>query len=275
MEGTYGFIRNELAGGNENGVLVNESSNRLTSLPDFPLLYPDAGSVDSALLRESGAERRESAVVGRHARSTCRRSFALGQPHRRGAAEPALSRLAEHQPDAGRRDQLDEDRRPAHDQGRLLQQPQLQGAERRRRRWSAFQGDVDFGNDTNNPLDTQFGYANAATGIFRQYQQAEKFIEGSMIYNNTEFYIQDNWKVNNRLTMDYGIRFTRQQPQYDQFQQMSNFFPDQWSAGTRRCSTSPAAATAPPSARATSATRWIRAPARSCTARRRGEHADR
>ena len=67
-------------------------------------------------------------------------------------------------------------------------------------------------------------------GVFTQYLQASKLIEGSMIYNNTEFYVQDNWKVNSRLTLDYGMRFTRQQPQYDQFQQMSNFFPDQWSA---------------------------------------------
>ena len=39
LEGTYGFIRNELAGGNENGILVNDSSNRLTSMPGFPLIY--------------------------------------------------------------------------------------------------------------------------------------------------------------------------------------------------------------------------------------------
>ena len=57
------------------------------------------------------------------------------------------------------------------------------------------------------------------------------------------------------------MRFTRQQPQHDQFQQMSNFFPEQWSRRRRRCSTSRAAATARSSARATPATRWTRAPA--------------
>ena len=54
-------------------------------------------------------------------------------------------------------------------------------------------------------------------GVFTQYQQASRFVEGSMIYNNIEFYIQDNWKVNNRLTLDYGMRFTHQQPQHDQY----------------------------------------------------------
>jgi hypothetical protein len=95
-----------------------------------------------------------------------------------------------------------------------------------------FQGYVNFGNDTNNALDTGFGFANAAVGVFTQYLQQSKLIEGSMIYNNTEFYVQDNWKVNDRLTLDYGVRFTRQQPQYDQFLQMSNFFPEQWSRGS-------------------------------------------
>jgi len=46
VEGTYGFIRNELTGGNEGGVLVNETSNRFNGLADFPLLYPNAGIVD-------------------------------------------------------------------------------------------------------------------------------------------------------------------------------------------------------------------------------------
>ena len=89
---------------------------------------------------------------------------------------------------------------------------------------------MDFANNTNNPLDTGFGFSNAAVGVFNQYLQASKFVEGSMLYNNTEAYIQDNWKANSRLTVDYGVRFTHQQPQYDQFQQMSNFFPDKWTA---------------------------------------------
>ena len=127
-----------------------------------------------------------------------------------------------------------------------------------------FQGYVNFGNDTNNGLDTGFGFANAATGVFTQYLQQSKLIEGSMIYNNTEFYLQDNWKVNSRLTLDYGVRFTRQQPQYDQFLQMSNFFPNEWSlSAPRRCSTCRAATTGRRSARAMRATRWIRAPVRS------------
>ncbi len=95
----------------------------------------------------------------------------------------------------------------------------------------SFQGYVDFGQNSNNPIDTGFGYANALTGVYNQYLQASNFTEGSMLYNNIEGFVQDNWKVNSRLTLDYGVRLTHQQPQYDQFQQMSNFFPNLYKPG--------------------------------------------
>jgi hypothetical protein len=91
-----------------------------------------------------------------------------------------------------------------------------------------FEGVLNFGNDNNNPIDSGFGYANALLGIFSSYQQQSKFIEGSYLYNQVDWFVQDNWKVNNRLTLDYGLRFVYQQPQYDQYLQSSNFFEDLW-----------------------------------------------
>ena len=92
------------------------------------------------------------------------------------------------------------------------------------------QGYVDFGNSTNNALDSGFGFANADLGVFNQYLQQSKYVEATMLYDNVEFYVQDNWKVTNRLTLDYGLRFVHQTPQYDEFNQESNFFPTQWTA---------------------------------------------
>ncbi|HTL01748.1 MAG TPA: carboxypeptidase-like regulatory domain-containing protein [Vicinamibacterales bacterium] len=91
-----------------------------------------------------------------------------------------------------------------------------------------FQGQIAFDNDTNNPLDSGFGFANAALGIFSSYGQQSSIVDGNFIYNNVEWYLQDNWKVNSQLTLDYGLRFTNQQPQYDSHLQASNFFTDKW-----------------------------------------------
>jgi hypothetical protein len=80
-----------------------------------------------------------------------------------------------------------------------------------------------------NPCDTSFGFANAATGCFSSYAQGSKGVEGEYIYYNTEGYVQDNWRVDSRLTLDYGVRLVHQTPQYDARGQASNFFEDQWS----------------------------------------------
>ena len=80
-----------------------------------------------------------------------------------------------------------------------------------------------------NQYDTSFGFANAAVGTFSSYLQAQRYVETQSIYNNTEGYIQDNWKVNSQLTLDYGVRLVHQQAQYDKLGQLSNFLPDRWS----------------------------------------------
>ena len=91
-------------------------------------------------------------------------------------------------------------------------------------------GTIDFSETGNNLLDTSYGFANVAVGVFNNYSQASKFIESGIVYLGIEPYIQDNWKVNNRLTLDYGVRFVHLQPEHDKYMQASNFFPDQWSA---------------------------------------------
>ncbi|MEO7274002.1 MAG: hypothetical protein ABI211_18545, partial [Vicinamibacterales bacterium] len=89
-------------------------------------------------------------------------------------------------------------------------------------------GAINFGNSTNNPLDTTFGFSNAAVGVFSTYTQLSRFMEGSYVTNNTEGYIQDNWRVTSKLTIDAGVRLVRQQPQYDALGQSSNFLPDRY-----------------------------------------------
>jgi hypothetical protein len=93
-----------------------------------------------------------------------------------------------------------------------------------------FQGRINFGNDSNNPLDSGFGFANAALGIFSSYEQQAKFIEGNWVYDSIEGFVQDTWKVNSKLSLDYGLRITHQGPQWDVNMQPSNFLPEKWSA---------------------------------------------
>ena len=76
-------------------------------------------------------------------------------------------------------------------------------------------GTINFANDTNNPLDTPFGFANAALGIFSSYSQLSRWGEGAYTAINHEVFVQDNWKVYRRLTLDYGMRFVHQVPNYD------------------------------------------------------------
>jgi hypothetical protein len=110
----------------------------------------------------------------------------------------------------------------------------------------AYRGIVDFGNSNNNPLDSGFGFANGALGIFTSYQQANKFIEGNYVYRSLEWYLQDNWKASNRLTFDYGLRFVNQGQQYDTYGFASQFFENRWTAASAPVLFQPRCATTSP-----------------------------
>ena len=94
--------------------------------------------------------------------------------------------------------------------------------------FASFNSQIDFIDDANNPFDTGYSYANAATGVFNTYTQATKFAVPDWKYKNFEWYAQDNWKVNRRCTLDYGVRFYYMTPQWDTTLQASNFLPDQF-----------------------------------------------
>ncbi|MEP6903503.1 MAG: carboxypeptidase regulatory-like domain-containing protein, partial [Actinomycetota bacterium] len=74
------------------------------------------------------------------------------------------------------------------------------------------QSDIDFSTNANNPLNTGYGFANAALGVYNSYTQANAKIQQSYFYTDLSFYAQDNWKVNSRLTLDLGIRFSYYAP---------------------------------------------------------------
>ena len=52
-------------------------------------------------------------------------------------------------------------------------------------------------------------------GVFSTYSQTSRWAEGAYLAVNHEAFVQDNWRVNNRLTLDYGVRFVHMRPQYD------------------------------------------------------------
>ncbi|MBA3438338.1 MAG: TonB-dependent receptor [Pyrinomonadaceae bacterium] len=85
---------------------------------------------------------------------------------------------------------------------------------------------VRFDNNVNNPFNAGHPYANALLGNFDSFRQGQAGIyQGKYRSTNVEWFVQDNWKATNRLTLDYGLRFNWIAPQYDERNQDSYFNP--------------------------------------------------
>jgi hypothetical protein len=98
--------------------------------------------------------------------------------------------------------------------------------------WGNYNGQVSFSNCATSSTPTTCSdnltgnaYASALLGSFTSLTQTSSRPTGYFRYTNLEFYAQDTWKVNQRLTLDYGMRFAWYQPQYDDRNQLAIFDP--------------------------------------------------
>ena len=76
-------------------------------------------------------------------------------------------------------------------------------------------GAFNFSPTTTNPIDSGDGFSNALLGVIQTYSEGNQRVNGDWIFNNLEFYVQDNWRVSKRLTLDLGLRFYDLPPQTD------------------------------------------------------------
>ena len=73
---------------------------------------------------------------------------------------------------------------------------------------------ITFDGNASMALDSGNGLANLMLGNFSNYNQASQAIYPYFRFTSAEFYAQDSWKVNPRLTIEYGIRFQHMVPTY-------------------------------------------------------------
>ena len=79
---------------------------------------------------------------------------------------------------------------------------------------SGNRGTLNFGVDSNNPLDTGYTYANALLGVFASASQPNRIVQTSTIFKAYEWFVQDSWRATRRLTLDFGLRFIKTGPGY-------------------------------------------------------------
>jgi len=99
--------------------------------------------------------------------------------------------------------------------------------------------------------DTQDGFANAWLGNMNTYSEGQRVV-GNFYYTNVEAFIQDNWRVSRRLTLDLGLRLAHMTPFNDVTpNQTAEYLPSAYASATPEriwypaCSISTATGTCP------------------------------
>jgi Carboxypeptidase regulatory-like domain/TonB-dependent Receptor Plug Domain len=92
-------------------------------------------------------------------------------------------------------------------------------------RGGTWMGQFQFGNNANNPLNTNFAYSNAVLGVYQQYSETSRYGETHNQQWWTESYAQDTWQVKPSFQLDYGVRVLAYSPFWRPDGQYSNFVP--------------------------------------------------
>ena len=95
---------------------------------------------------------------------------------------------------------------------------------------ATYAGVYNFGHNADNPLSTGNGYANALLGIFTTYQELNDRLDRENMHWQSDGYAQDSWRINSRMTLDYGLRVTHAGAVYESRDQNSGFDPRLWSS---------------------------------------------
>ena len=87
-----------------------------------------------------------------------------------------------------------------------------------------YTGNVSF-NASGNPNSTGNALADALLGNFRTYSEGSGDPVGFFRFSQYEWFLQDNWKVSRRLSLELGLRWQYGTPIYTQANNMVNFDP--------------------------------------------------
>jgi hypothetical protein len=88
-------------------------------------------------------------------------------------------------------------------------------------------GEITF-NPSGNANSTGYAIADAALGNFSNYQEQNGDPTGYFRFSEYTGYLQDNWRVSKRFSVEIGLRYTHFIPTYSVPNNLSNFVPSAW-----------------------------------------------
>ena len=90
-------------------------------------------------------------------------------------------------------------------------------------------GQINF-NAGGNPNSTGFSVADMLLGNFRTYSEVSDDPVGFFRFNQYEAFASDNWRLNKRLSIEFGVRYQFAPPIYSQQNNLVNFDPSLYDA---------------------------------------------